>query len=116
MSREPVLFRVDGTRESGWEGLGRCQVLAAALQRRRRPCYFLTQLEPPTLLAPALKRGGNEWFDAGSPAGSADDLEDVIQEIRRLRPAAVVVDAPNCGPDYLAEIVGLGPMVVSIDH
>ncbi len=115
MTREPVLFRVDGTRAAGWEGLSRCLVLAAALQRRRRPCYFLSQLEPTTVAA-TIKRGGNDWLDADAPAGAGDDLEELIQEVRRLRPAAVVVDAPNAGPDYLAELVGLGPLVVSIDH
>lgn len=115
MTREPVLFRVDGTRQTGWESLSRCLVLAAALQRRRRPCHFLSQLEPPTISA-GMRRGGNEWLDAGDPAGTPDDLEEMTREIRRLRPAAVVVDAPGCGPDYLAELVALGPLVVGIDH
>ncbi len=115
MTREPVLFRVDGTRAAGWESLSRCLVVAAALQRRRRPCYFLSQLEPTTVAA-AVKRGGNEWLEAGDAAGASDDLEELIQEARRLRPAAVVVDAPGAGPDYLAELVSLGPLVVSFDH
>ncbi len=114
MTREPVLFRVDGTRTSGWEGLARCLVLAGALQRRRRPCYFLSQLEPATF-GLNLKRGGNEWLDADAPAASDEDLEEITREIRRLRPAAVMVDTPNCGPDYLAELVALGPLVVVID-
>jgi spore coat polysaccharide biosynthesis predicted glycosyltransferase SpsG len=115
MTREPVLFRVDGTRASGWESLSRCLVLAGALQRRRRPCHFLAQLEPTTVAA-GIKRGGNEWLEADAPAGAAEDLEELIQEVRRLRPAAVVVDAHGCGPDYLAELVTLGPLVVSFDH
>lgn len=115
MTREPVLIRVDGTRASGWEGLVRCMSLAYALQRRRRTCHFLSQLEPASLLASAIKRGGNEWLDADAPAGQSEDLEELTQEIRRIRPAAVVIDSPNIGPDYLAEIVALGPLVMSID-
>jgi spore coat polysaccharide biosynthesis predicted glycosyltransferase SpsG len=115
MTREPVLIRVDGTRTSGWEGLARCLSLAYALQRRRRTCHFLAQLEPASLLASALKRGGNEWLDADAPAGQPEDLEELTQEIRRIRPAAVVIDSPQVGPDYLAEIVALGPLVVSMD-
>jgi spore coat polysaccharide biosynthesis predicted glycosyltransferase SpsG len=115
MTREPVFFRVDGTRTGGWESLSRCLSLAYALQRRRRPCHFLSQLEPATVLAPAVRRGGNEWLDADAPAGSPEDLEEITQEIRRIRPAAVVIDAPGCGPDYLAELITLGPLVVSMD-
>jgi spore coat polysaccharide biosynthesis predicted glycosyltransferase SpsG len=115
MTREPVLFRVDGTRRTGWDSLSRCLVLANALQRRRRPCHFLSQLEPTTAAA-AIRRGGNDWLDADAPAGTAEDLEELTQEVRRLRPAAVVVDTASSGPDYLAELAALGPLVVSIDH
>jgi spore coat polysaccharide biosynthesis predicted glycosyltransferase SpsG len=114
MTRESVLFRVDGTQVSGWESLARCQVIAAALQRRRRPCYFLSQLEPASY-ALSLKRSGNEWLEAAAPAGSPDDLEELTREVRRIRPAAVVVDSPQAGPDYLAELVALGPLVVAVD-
>jgi spore coat polysaccharide biosynthesis predicted glycosyltransferase SpsG len=114
MTREPVLFRVDGTRATGWEGLARCLGLAYALQRRRRPGHFLARLEPGTL-AGAVKRGGNDWIEADAPAGTPEDLQELIQEVRRIRPAAVVVDAPGCGPEYLAELVTLGPLVVSVD-
>ena len=114
MTREPVLFRVDGTRQRGWEGLARCLGFAYALQRRRRPCHFLARLEPTTLAA-LVRKGGNEWIEADGPAGTADDLEELTQEIRRIRPAAVVVDAPGCGPEYLSELVSLGPLVVAID-
>lgn len=114
MTREPVLFRVDGTRAAGWEALHRCVAFAYALQRRRRPCHFLSQLEPDTL-APVVRRGGNEYLAADAPAGTPEDLEELTQEIRRIRPAAVVIDSPNCGPDYLAEIAALGPLLVSFD-
>ena len=69
MNRDPILFRVDGTPRLGWEHLARCQTLAAALQRRRRPTYFLSQLEPASLALP-LKRAGNDWLDADAPAGT----------------------------------------------
>lgn len=115
MTREPVLIRVDGTRSTGWEGLVRCLSLAYALQRRRRPCHFLAQLEPAAPLAAAIRRNGDEWIEAGTSAGHADDLEDLTQEIRRIRPAAVIIDSPQVGPDYLAEVVALGPLVMAVD-
>jgi spore coat polysaccharide biosynthesis predicted glycosyltransferase SpsG len=115
MNRDPILFRVDGTPRVGWEHLARCQTLAAALQRRRRPTYFLSQLEPGSLGLP-LKRAGNDWLEADAPAGSSEDLHEVIQEVRRLRPAAVIVDAPDATEDYLSELRVTGPLVVSLDN
>jgi spore coat polysaccharide biosynthesis predicted glycosyltransferase SpsG len=114
MTRAPVIFRVDAAPRPGWEHLSRCLVLAAALQRRRRPAYFLSQLEPGSL-GLSVKRAGNEWLDADSPAGTAEDLAELIQEIRRLRPAAVVVDGPDVREDYLADLRNTGALVVSLD-
>src|SRR5437763_1008235 len=115
MNRDPILFRVDAGPQVGYEHLARCATYAAALQRRRRPTYFLSQLEPRALALP-IKRAGNEWLEADAPAGTEEDLAETIQEIRRLRPAAVIVDAPAAGPDYLAEIQATGVTVVSLDH
>jgi spore coat polysaccharide biosynthesis predicted glycosyltransferase SpsG len=115
MTRDPILFRVDGTTQSGWERLSRCLVLAAALQRRRRPTYFLSQLEPASL-ALAIKKAGNEWLEADAPAGGNEDLAEVIQETRRLRPAAVIVDAADAGEDYLGSVKETGALLVSLDH
>lgn len=115
MNRDPIFIRVDATARNGLERFARCMIVAAALQRRRRPTYFLSQLEPASL-AFAIKRGGNEWIDACHPAGSEDDLEEVIQEIRRRRPAAVIVDEADVTHDYLAKITATGVLVVSLDH
>ncbi len=115
MTRNCVLFRVDGTKARGWEAFSRCLTFAYALQRRRRPCHFLSRLEPSTLAA-MVKKGDNQWLSAESPVGSADDLEEITREIRRLRPSAVIVDDPHCGPEYLAEIIALGPLVLCIDN
>ena len=115
MNREPILFRVDGTLHSGWERLARCLVLAAALQRRRRPTYFLSRLEPASL-ALAIKRAGNDWLEADSSAGTSDDLEEAVHEIRRLRPAAIVIDGAEVGEDYLTTLRATGALVVSLDH
>src|SRR5262249_12721974 len=107
MKRDPILFPVDGTPPLGYQHLAPCQVLAAALQRRRRPTYFLSQLEPGSLGLP-LKRSGNDWLDADAPAGTAEDLQEIIQEVRRLQPAAVIIDAPEVGEDYLSELRAVG--------
>lgn len=115
MNRDPILFRVDGTPCAGWERLNRCLVYAAALQRRRRPTFFLSQLDP-AFLGFNIKRGGNDWLEADGAAGSEDDLAETVREIRRLRPAAVIVDSPNVGEEYLAELVATGALVVSLDH
>ncbi|GIW79648.1 MAG: hypothetical protein KatS3mg105_1455 [Gemmatales bacterium] len=114
MNRDPILFRVDGTTQSGWERLHRCLVYAAALQRRRRPTFFLSQLEPASL-ALNIKRFGNTWLEADSPAGTKEDLAETIQEIRRLRPAAVVVDAPTAAEEYLEALTRTGSLIVSFD-
>lgn len=114
MNRSPVLFRVDASLRQGRESLWRCVTLATALQRRRRPAYFLSQLEPAELSV-NIKRAGNEWIEAGSSAGSPDDLEEMVQEIRRLEPAAVVIDSPDVSQEYLARLRRLGVLVVSID-
>jgi spore coat polysaccharide biosynthesis predicted glycosyltransferase SpsG len=115
MNRDSILFRVDGTTHGGWERLGRCMALAAALQRRRRPTYFLSQLEPATL-GLTIKRAGSDWLDADAPAGSAEDREETVQEIRRLKPAAVIVDAPDANEDYLQTLHRTGATIVSLDH
>ena len=49
MNRDPILIRVDATPRNGFERFARCMTLAAALQRRRRPTFFLSQLEPTSL-------------------------------------------------------------------
>jgi spore coat polysaccharide biosynthesis predicted glycosyltransferase SpsG len=114
MTRDPILFRVDGTTRSGLEHLSRCLTFAAALQRRRRPTYFLSQLEP-ACLALNIKRAGNNWLDSDGPVGSREDLAETLQEIRRLHPAAVVVDSPEASEPYLAELVNTGTLVLSMD-
>jgi spore coat polysaccharide biosynthesis predicted glycosyltransferase SpsG len=114
MTRAPVLFRVDAAPRVGWEHLARCLVLAAALQRRRRPAHFLAQLDPASL-ALMVKRGGNDWLKAANPAGEPGDLDELFREVLRLRPAAVVVDAPAASADYLDAVRDTGVLVVSLD-
>jgi len=115
MNRDPLFLRVDATPEVGYERLARCLTLAAAVQRRRRPVYFLSQLEPNSL-AMGIKRAGHDWISVTSPAGGADDAAEVLQEMRRLRPAAVVVDGADVPQAYLDELSQAGPMLVAIDH
>ena len=114
MTRAPVLFRVDAGPRPGWEPLWRCLTFAAALQRRRRPAFFLSQLEPGTL-AQNVKRGGNEWLSTAASAGAPGDLEATLAQVRRVRPAAIVVDAPEVGEAYLTALADTGIAVVSLD-
>ncbi len=115
MSREPIIVRVDANSETGYERIARNMIFAAAVQRRRRPVYFLSNLEPASL-AMSIKRGGNNWIAANNRVGSSDDATQVLREIRRLKPAAVFVDDPNAGSDYLAEIASAGVLLGAIDH
>jgi UDP-2,4-diacetamido-2,4,6-trideoxy-beta-L-altropyranose hydrolase len=63
-----------------------------------------------------IKRAGNEWLDADDQVGSDEDLTETIQEIRRLRPAAVIVDAPGVTQEYLTAVQSTGVLLVSVDH
>jgi spore coat polysaccharide biosynthesis predicted glycosyltransferase SpsG len=92
----------------------RCLTFAAALQRRRRPAHFLSQLEPATL-APNVKRGGNEWLPATTAVGGPGDLEETLAAVRRIQPAAVVVDSPEIGEAYLAALRDTSVAIVSLD-
>ncbi len=115
MNRDPIIVRVDANAHIGYERLARCMILAAAVQRRRRPVYFLSQLEPNSL-AMGIKRGGNQWIAAEHPAGSDADAEQMLREIRRLGPAAVFVDEADVSHDYLAELAATGVLLAATDH
>ncbi len=115
MTRDPIILRVDGTSLTGYERLARCITLAAAVQRRRRPVHFLSQLEPNSL-AMGIKRGGNQWILAEHPAGSNADANQMLCEIARLKPAAVFIDAADVSHDYLAEIASTNVLLAAIDH
>src|SRR4249919_37422 len=103
MNRDPILFRVDATPRTGWERINRCLAYAAALQRRRRSAFFLSQLEP-AHFGLGIKRAGNEWLEADAPAGTEEDVTETVQEIRRIKPAAVVVDTADANENYLSEL------------
>ena len=115
MTRAPILIRVDGTRTQGWESMWRCVTYAAALQRRRRPTFFLSQIDPPELVQ-NVKRGGNEWIEAVNPIGTDEDLHDTIEEIRRLSPAVIIVDGSNITGGYLRTLRATGIHGLAINH
>ncbi len=115
MSREPIIVRVDANAESGYERIARNMIFAAAVQRRRRPVYFLSNLEP-NALAMSIKRGGNNWIAANHRVGTGADANQLMREIRRLKPAAVFVDDANASSDYLAEIAATGVLLGAVDH
>ncbi len=115
MTREPVLIRVDATARHGYERFARCLILAAALQRRRRPTYFLTQLDH-SLLAMNIRRFGTDWVAADHPAGTPESLAETLRQVHRLKPAAVIVDDADASGEYLGELARTAPMLVSLDH
>src|SRR5215472_13804307 len=107
MDRSPVLFRCEGTRASGWEGLYQCMTYAAALQRRRRTAYFMGRYEPFPLLS-QVARGGNEYVAADYPIGSPEDCDATIREIRRSSATAVIIASAGVSAGYLREISSTG--------
>jgi spore coat polysaccharide biosynthesis predicted glycosyltransferase SpsG len=115
MTRDPIILRLDVSPRAGYERFSRAMTIAAAIQRRRRPVYFLSQLEPNSL-AMNIKRAGNNWIAAEHPAGSAGDAVQMQREIRRLHPAAVFVDDGDVTHDYLADIASTGVLTGAIDH
>lgn len=115
MNRAPILLRVDATHQTGYERLARCMTLAGAIQRRRRPVYFLSQLEPNSL-AMSIKRAGHDWIPVSANVGTSEDCSEVLREVRRLQPAAIVVDDGELNEGYLDELERSGPMLVALDH
>lgn len=113
MSRSPILFRCDGTVENGWEPFYQCMTLAQAIQRRRRPTYFLSRLDPVNLSL-TIHRGGHEWVPALHPVGTADDLDDTLKQARELQAGAIVVGAPSVSVEYLRELTSSGLVVVTV--
>jgi spore coat polysaccharide biosynthesis predicted glycosyltransferase SpsG len=114
MDRSPILFRCDANAQLGWEPFYQCLTYAAALQRRRRPAYFLGRIEPFPLLS-QIVRGGNDYLTAGHEVGTAEDCDETIREVRRLGAAAVIVNAPGVQEEYLRELSSTGTTVVVID-
>lgn len=114
MNRDPIFLRVDATNEAGYERLARCLTIAAALQRRRRPVYFLANLDPASL-ALTIKRGGSDWIPMNNPIGSPADQAQVAQAIAKHGPAAILVDGDVQRP-YLNDLVNSGVFVVALDH
>ncbi len=115
MTRAPVFLRVDATPDTGYERLARCLILAAALQRRRRPVQFLSRLEPNSL-AMGIKRTGNHWIPVNHPAGSAEDIRETTDLIRQHGAAAVFVDDAESSQGYLSELADSGITVLAMDH
>jgi len=115
MNRDPIFLRVDANPESGYERLTRCLTIAAALQRRRRPVYFLSNLEPASL-ALTIKRGGNDWIAMHNRLGTPADQAQVQQVISKHGPAAIIVDDADVKRTYLNDLIGSGTFVMSLDH
>ncbi len=113
-TRGPILFRCDGTAETGWEPFYQCLSLAAALQRRRRGTHFFSYLDPLSL-ATVVNRGNNDWVPAEQPLGADGDLEATIAQVRKMNAAAVVVAGEGYSADYLRELKKTGALVMAFD-
>src|SRR5438067_1149651 len=94
MTRAPILFRCDATASQGYESFYQCLTYAAAMQRRRRGSYFLSRLQPNTLLS-AVQKGGNEWRPADHPVGCPDDLAQTLATVGDLQAGAVAEASPE---------------------
>jgi len=114
MNRAPILFRCDATPDTGWESFYQCLVLASAMQRRRRPTWFLSRIDPLSL-AVTVHRGGHEWNETPTTFGTADDLDATLREVRRLNAAAVVLCGHELKEEYLRELDASGVLVVVVD-
>lgn len=114
MDRSPILFRCDADATRGWEAFYQCLTYAQALQRRRRPAYFLGRIEPGGLLSQVV-RGGNDHIAAKHSVGTAEDCDETVTQVRKLGAAAVIVNAPGIQEEYLRELSSTGTTVVVID-
>jgi spore coat polysaccharide biosynthesis predicted glycosyltransferase SpsG len=115
MTRSPVLFRVDADPVTGYGSFHRCQVFAAALQRRRRTAWFLSNIDPNHLVM-GLKKSGNEWIAQSHEPGSAADAENTIAMARAKGCPAVIVDLPAADTSYFEALDKAGLLVICIDH
>ncbi|MEZ6143590.1 MAG: polysaccharide biosynthesis protein [Zavarzinella sp.] len=114
MDRAPILVRTDASAAAGWEPFYQSLTYAAMLQRRRRPTYFMGQIEPFPLISQTV-RGGSDYLTAGAAIGTAEDCDETIREVRRLGASAVIVNAPGVQEEYLRELAATGATVVVID-
>lgn len=115
MSKQPILIRCDATTTQGFESFYRCLTYANSLQRRRRGIYFLSRLEPATLLA-SIQKAGHDWCPAEYPLGSEDDLRETIARVRQYQAAALIVSDPHLSADYLETLAHTGTQLVVLDH
>ena len=115
MSRSPVLFRVDAApvrrlrTPVALPGAGS----RVRPRRIRRVCSCMHSIPARSGLINAAATNGSMPMPL---LGSPEDIEETVQEIRRLRPAAVVhFDSPDVTEDYLYQLQRTGIMVVSLD-
>jgi spore coat polysaccharide biosynthesis predicted glycosyltransferase SpsG len=114
MTRSPILFRCDATASQGYESFYQCLTYAAAMQRRRRGSYFLSRLQPNTLVS-AVQKGGNEWRPADHPVGCAEDLAQTLAGVGELQVGAVVIGDPSVSSEYLEAVSRSGVLLLVID-
>lgn len=97
-----ILFRADGNEDIGAGHIMRCVSVADAAGRYGQVCRFLLASAD---LEPVIRRHGHEAVVFGTDYRCMDeDLARTIEIVRRLRPAAIVVDSYSVTRSYLGSL------------
>jgi UDP-2,4-diacetamido-2,4,6-trideoxy-beta-L-altropyranose hydrolase len=108
-----ILFRCDGTPETGLGHVSRCVALAEALRERGFVCRFFGRLG---VGAAGMLSGADMVFDfSAGETGGEKDLECTLQSIRKEYAKGVVIDSYFVNERYVATIDREGVSVLVID-
>jgi len=108
-----VLFRCDGTPETGLGHVSRCVALAEALGEYGFVCRFFGRFSPG---AADMLNGAYIGFDCSAgETGGEEDLECILQTIRKEYAKGVVIDSYFVNESYIATIDREGVSVLVID-